>query len=300
MHRTTGLFKMLLEHLSLARRAEHPEPSPPEESFKHFLALPGEIRNQIYNLLLIPSIGTSKSPPSSIQIFTPPFPLAISKSSKLSITAVPHWGEYPIIRIKKIGLLQILLVNKQIHGEVSTLLYSHAEDLTVGGYILQFRDEDPTMRWKTMFQMLERRPGLLQSVKNLTIRMPSQREDLLKGHWRYLGFLRPPREKTVSPNLWAGIPDMVDFVQKFQSLEKIHIVATVEGRDPPSFEDLLGLFAAGQGLTSNVSMEFVVAVWDSRRSMAILEKWNDAWKKLMAEKEVIDSRLAVERSMIHA
>jgi hypothetical protein len=252
---------------------------PRDRSFKHFLALPGEIRNQIYNLLIFSSLNTPKSTLKKAR------PSDLPASTKFSITALPRWNGSPQIRLEGVGCLQILFISKQIHREVSSLLYSRADNLTLGGYMLQYRDEDPSRRWKATYDMLERRLGLLSTVRNVTIRMPSASEELLKGYWRSLGILTAPREKAIPINLGAGIPGMIVFLRKFESLLKIRLVVTVEDREPPDFESMLefwGIYGRRLGV------EFVVPDWGRRTDWHRLQTWNDAWQVCLMMRMELD------------
>src|ERR1700709_1894598 len=104
-------------------------------------------------------------------------------------------------------------------------------------------------------------PGLASTVRNVTIRMPSAGEDLLQGYWRSLGFLTAPREKTIPINPWTGIPGMIGFLRKFESLLKIHLVVTVEDREPPDFESMMEFWGI---YGRRLDVEFVVPDWRRR------------------------------------
>jgi hypothetical protein len=248
---------------SRSREIHNVRKSPPQ--FSQFLILPGEIRNQIYDILVVSSLDRKSGPNS--------FRRQRNERVKFSITALPRWTGSPLVRFADIDPLPILFTSRQVYHEVSTLLYSRVDTLTLGGYVLQNRDENPTVRWQSMFEALERRPGLVNAVRGVTVRLPSAREDLLKGYWLSLGLLTP-RDKVEPVHLMSGIPSLVAFLQKFQALEKMKIVVTVEERDPPIFEQLLALWDI---CGSNTEMDFVVSIWDRSTSTAWMQKWTDTW-----------------------
>lgn len=195
-----------------------------------------------------------------------------------------------------IGYLPVLFVNKQIYNEVSTLLYWQAESLTLGGYTLQYRDENPGGRWRAMFSALERRPGLLTSVREVTIKLPSTREDQLSGHLQSLGLSTSSTKfsRTMSANVWAGVPDMLEFISKCQPLPQVRLLITIEDREQLDFTMFRGFCEVlSHRLTVNFTLE-----GSSRWTCALLAgKWNMAWNDFVAAKEKEDIEAAIEMSI---
>jgi hypothetical protein len=103
------------------------------------------------------------------------------------------------MRTDGIGPLPLLFVNKQIYKEVSSLVYSMLESVSIGGYLIQRPDEDPNVRWSVAYTLLRNQPSLLKYTKKVNIFMPtvSQSRSLSKSsslQERYFSSCYIPKE----------------------------------------------------------------------------------------------------------
>jgi len=56
--------------------------------------------------------------------------------------------------------LSLLFLNKKFYNEVSSLVYSRIDEVSIGGYLLQYQQEDPSVRWSKAYDLLEKVPLL--------------------------------------------------------------------------------------------------------------------------------------------
>lgn len=75
------------------------------------------------------------------------------------------------------GPLPLLLANKQIHDEVSSIIDSQVNEVAIGPYGLQYADEDPRVRWEHAYRLLRNRPHLIKNVKSVKVYLPWLRQD---------------------------------------------------------------------------------------------------------------------------
>jgi hypothetical protein len=122
---------------------------------KPFEQLPGELRNYIFKFCIHDAFTSASSKK------------VITKSQQkvetlpLNITVLPRWTGPGQLRITGAGPLPILFLNKKLHDEVSSLVYSRVNEVSIGGYVLQYPQEDPTGRWKIAYDLLEKVPHIL-------------------------------------------------------------------------------------------------------------------------------------------
>lgn len=269
------------------RRPIWRRPSKPTEAvFRYFPALPGEIRNVIYEILIQSALSTpkgllKKSPTANFPSTTP-----------FTITALPRWNGPPVLKFAGIGNLQILLASKKVYAEVSTLLYPHVHSLILGGYTLQHRAEDPRARWLATFTALERRPGLLDSVKDITLKLPCAREELFRSHLLSFGMVRSSvstSDLDSYQQCWVGIPDMVSFLKKCDVLQRVRIIITaVEGR--PGMMDiwwdaLWGMVYPNHVGGLRMDIDFGLAGKDTVENLNTVLEWSRAWRVYLEAKE---------------
>jgi len=185
--------------------------------------------------------------------------------------------------------LPLLFTNKQIYNEISTLIYSRIDNITIGGYIMQYPAEDLTSLWDNLYTALEILPGLLKYTKTVTVKLPSVREDLFSGHFMSLGLIRlQPRALASSQSrVWGVIPSLLSFLRKFERLETLKILMTVEGRLPPDLELLLGFYDVGSGKVPEIYFE-----GEGR------QKWVDKWNECITRKENEDLEKALIASLV--
>jgi hypothetical protein len=127
--------------------------------------LPAEIRNQIFKICIYNAMNTRKQIPG-----LPPRP---SKPSSFGVSVFPRWSGPGLMRTDGIGPLPLLFVNKQIYTEVSSLVYSMLDSVSIGGYLIQRPDEDPNIRWEVAYSLLRKQPSLLKYTKKVKIFMPT-------------------------------------------------------------------------------------------------------------------------------
>jgi len=102
------------------------------------------------------------------------------------------------------------------------------DDLSIGGYILQFPGEDPSGRWERAYTLIRQRPDLQAFVKQVTVTLPTVRDGLFRFHWEQeLGHKYPETAVTSTP--LSIIPGIVKFLRTFKSLSRLRVVATVDG-----------------------------------------------------------------------
>jgi hypothetical protein len=232
--------------------------------------LPGEIRNQIIELCIFeartwPALMKSKPANSKSK----------SKSSGLTVSVLPKWNGPGCLRVEGFCCLPLLFVNKQLHQEVLSYVDSMVDEVSIGGYILQFPNEDPRTRWRLVYAMLEKRPGLRQFAQNVKVFLPREGNDLCKRHWALMG-LAP--KMTGKRNCWMVLPELEESLARFSAIEKLVVVITVEKSEPPNFGELLSLYALFQ---DRITFEIVAPAFSGDRPVSMIpwvEKWRNAWE----------------------
>jgi len=147
--------------------------------------LPGEIRNHIFEMCIAHSKNTSMKKHKFVtqQNATqgrPPYVRSgiISQLVKgVEVAVLPRWQGHAQITTLGLRNLPLLLVNKQIHSEICSLVDSLVSEVTIGPYGVQFSNEDPNVRWEMAYELLLRRPYLLKNVKHVKISLPWLRTD---------------------------------------------------------------------------------------------------------------------------
>jgi hypothetical protein len=226
--------------------------------------LPGEIRNLIFELCILRALVSPKTPASQ------PKP----GENGFSMTVCPRWHGPVSIRMKGIGSIPLLFVCKQIYEELSGLIYSAVDKICIGGYILQHRAEDPSLRWKYAYSLLKKLPNLQNFTRDVKVRLPCMRDDLLRGHWTALGLKYPETSRIHSGKYdpWVVLPDLEAFLSTFTSLSILEIVVTVDKGEPPDFQRLLPLYdLCGKG----TSIEFSEPQMPSR--FVDRSTWTSCW-----------------------
>ena len=140
--------------------------------FNLLQSFPGEIRNQIFQYCIqdaIESAKTRRTDHLRLQAMT--YQSSTSKVPSFNVSVFPRWHGPGVMCTNGIGPLPLLFANKQIYGEVSSLVFSQVDSVSIGGYMVQRQDEDPNIRWAVGYSLLNRRPSLLFS-KKFKIRLP--------------------------------------------------------------------------------------------------------------------------------
>jgi hypothetical protein len=200
--------------------------------------LPGEIRNKIYELCILSALKeTNKSRPifNSHTTIVPAGPL-----SGLQYVALPRWSGPGLLRLEGIGALPCLFTNKQIYREISSLLHSMVQNVSIGGYVLQCPGEDPSVRWECAYSLMRNRADILQFVKRVTVMLPCIREGVFRGRWSEFSLKDPGTRVESEP--WLMLPGLTAFLRTFKSLQTLKIVMTADKSNPPDFEQLLPLY----------------------------------------------------------
>lgn len=234
--------------------------------------LPGEVRNQIIELCILGALKSGNSPSSP------------SRSSGITVSVLPQWKGPGCLKMNGIGALPLLFVNKQLHEEVQTLVDAMVDEVSIGGYILQYPNEDPNLRWKLAYPILNKRSTILAFAKNVRINLPRGIDNKrCQYDWASLG-LSPSGEW--KPSL--VLPELEQYLQKFSASAKLTIVIAVEERDPPDFDKLLSLYITHKG---RPTIEFATSrspaeasVRNKLRTLPWYFKWEVAWVECLSRK----------------
>lgn len=166
----------------------------------------------------------------------------------------------------------------------------------MGGYPLQHEGEDPSARWEALFAELAKRPGLLRAVSSVEIKLPTASEALWKGYRRSLGFVSPSADlgwreiAKAPPMVWPGLETIFGLLRTFERISSIHVVVTVEERDPVDLDKLWKFTdICGAGL----SVEWVLGRISSRSSTRWVGIWRTKWEEFLREKEKLDLDAAI-------
>lgn len=244
-------------------------PPPKPKVVPEFLtSLPGEIRNLIFECCIADALDSPKAKRSR---------QGANATNGFTIDALPQWRGPSRIKMNGIGSLPLIFVNKIIFNELSLVLYSKVSELTLGGYMVQFRGEDPSLRWKQIYPLLENRPGLQHFANNVKVTLPCVRTDMVQGHWRSLLYYRPPVPLTGDFDPWATIPGLTEFLKTFTKLSVLQIVINMDKEEAPDFTGLLPLW--------DISPQTIVTI-KSPHSTWTLDwhaKWEPAWRECLVK-----------------
>ena len=241
-----------------------------------FEALPGEIRNQIFEYYIKNALKPTKIASWST-----------ARAAKcLELSILPQWHGPARMRISGIGPLGLLFVNKHVLAELGSLIYSKIDDVRIGGYILQYRDDDPRIPFGRLYPLLLNRQ-ICQFTRCVSLKLPSTREDLHRRNDSLRGFSVTGFQSRLrlqdSPNLgsiMAVIPGLVECLKTFELLESLEITITVEMTSPPDFEPLFPLYDLCGNRTTVVfidptqcfGIDFRTTWWQWT------ERWDKSWR----------------------
>jgi hypothetical protein len=235
--------------------------------------LPGELRNVIFNLCINHALSHPKVPAS--------LPLTVSIS--------PRRRGPEHLTLSNIGPLPLLLVNKQLFAEVSSLIYARAEHVSFGPGISQFLDDDPVERWVAAYSLLEARPDIQRLAKSITISLPRT------PNFEHLKIYASLRKLPVpDPAYSFSLPilrseSFSSFLQRFESLENVTVkMVNVVDDGPPKYEGFLGLWRIfGGRLRLEMKYEVSYGTWEWARG-PIFQDWNgwqEGWRSYVKELE---------------
>lgn len=185
-----------------------------------------------------------------------------------------------------IGALPLLFTNKQIFKEVQTFVDSLVDEVCIGGYILQYPNEDPNTRWSLVYSLLDKRPNLLAFAKNVKINLPRGVDKRCQYDWTSLGL--PPRKNSFEWKPWLVLPGLEQYLQKFSADAKLAIVVAIEDEEPPDFNKLLSLYIAlkGRPTIELITPTFPAqsSVRNTLRTLPWYFKWEVAWIECLSRK----------------
>ena len=124
-------MRLPFPHLDLARiiePANQPQGSTAAlQTSSIFLRLPGEIRNQIFDLCILMALASPKAAASRSR----------PREKGFTVTVYPRWHGPGSISMDGIGSIPLLFVCKQIYKDLSSLICSMVDKICIGGYILR-------------------------------------------------------------------------------------------------------------------------------------------------------------------
>lgn len=224
--------------------------------------LPGEIRNLIIELCILGALKKPKSPSSK------------SKPTRLTVSVLPKWSGPGCLRMDGISALPLLFVNKQLHNEVLSYVDAMVDELSIGGYILQYPNEDPRIRWQLVYSLLKNRPSL-QFARSIRVTLPRAGDKFHIRHLDSIGY--KTRKVPDTQTTWLVLPDLGKYLHCFSTCETLVVVITVEESEPPNLSSLLPLYEYFQ---KRLTVEFDVpglSTYQRVRMLPWLEKWKNAW-----------------------
>lgn len=261
--------------------------------------LPGEIRNQIYDFYIQDALNSAKAKARRKReaqsrgiwrsgYYDPPPP----KPREFEVSVLPRWHGPSVLRLEGFPPLPLLFVNKLIYNELSGLIYSRVDKVTIGGLILQYRSEDPNVRWRSAYALLKKKPDVLKFAKNITIKLPSTHDDILNPPWIPIGGAsqrRPSRPAQDDGTCFKVIPGLEEFLHNFESLTKLEIIIQVHPREPPDFTPLFRLF----NITHRMKVRFSGSSRELNSFPHWPTQWNQAWTASLKKKETSDLEAAL-------
>ena len=211
------------------------------------------------------------------------------KEKKMDLSILPRWQGPVRVRVNGIGPLGLLFVNKRIHGELLSTIYSQSGTIQLGGYILQHPD-DSLSRWKLIYPLLTH-PYMLRYMTTVKIKLPTIRADLQRLHDSMRGFsVSGFRSAKISPQpkfetIMSVVPELIGCLEKFERLVNLQITIVAEKGDPPNFEPLLPLYDICGTKTTVV---FVDITGSSGGNLSIFlprptDNWDIAWKDCLIQ-----------------
>lgn len=240
--------------------------------------LPGELRNQIFNLCIDDALTPPLASPLTATIFSPS-----QESGHLILS-------------NNRGPLPLLFTSKSIFSEVLSLTYARVHTLEIGRDIKVWLDEDAISRWDHGFKIAAARPEIFKSVRNIEVTMP--RTPPFKLASTYAGLRQLPKGSCGKNAAVAVLPSLEEFLKKFEKVEKVKVVfvaqlgerhlvfgkikgflGKIEGGKPPEYESLGGLWRVlGERLSLGYSVRWFSGFQFDRGAMATQREWLD-WQQ---------------------
>ncbi|KAF4629949.1 hypothetical protein G7Y89_g8192 [Cudoniella acicularis] len=255
--------------MELDRRQPSHQDTPKKPMSILLETLPGEIRNAIFEMCIVAALKQPNTSKTSSLVST-----EIPKTRNVTVSIFPRWHDPIFMRTEGLGPLPLLFVNKQIYKELSYLIYSNLDQVSIGGYPLNFPNENPNHRWALVYSRLEKLPGVLKRTRKVKVSMPYFHVNLHRGYWISLR-LPPPKISTKNINPWKVVPGLQAFLSTFEALTDLEIRVTVEDRPPPDFEGLLPIYDMC-GQRTAVVLGDPLGRWNPS-----VGTWNVAWENCL-------------------
>lgn len=200
-----------------------------EQTF--FTIIPAEIRNQIFSLCISQALVDPRLP----QLRSWPFPLLRENEPAIVVQSPRKRQGY--LKLRGIGPLPLLAVNKQAYAEVYSLIYALVDAVTIGHSVPQYLDEDTNEWWNSGFALLKQIPDITKRAKNLRVFLPLPIATTIRTTYASL-----QKEVEGKDNAMSIPPGLDMQLENFESLETLTLVWVGIRQEPPHFEELLPLW----------------------------------------------------------
>jgi hypothetical protein len=240
--------------------------------------IPLEIRNSIYQLY-IEGVGQSRFTDKPLQTDWKLFGLSI----------IPRLYDPPLLRIDGYGLLPLRQTCRQIYQELAHQVSFNVDTVRIGSYNFEHKEKDPLVHWRTAYSLLESHPGLRLSVTNVIVRMPAMRDEMMRHSQLSVGHVNSNILRQFDEKFAAVVPGLKQCLQKFAILQWLTIIITVEKRQAPDFDPLLGLHDILGKAGTRIKMCPPSAGLRSYDSW--VSEWEDAFNICLKNREVEDMSL---------
>lgn len=255
--------------------------------------IPLEIRNYIYQICIEDSKQShwwDRSPPGTVRV----------RGFGLSI--LPRLYDPPMLQIEGYGAIPLRCTNRQVYEELARQVSFNVDRVRIGSYNFEHKEQDPYVHWRTAYTLLENHPGLPKSVKHVTIKMPSIRDERLRSSQLSFAHMDPNLLRKFEEGFAAIVPGLVHCLNGFQSLQRLSIKITVEKRNPPTFYPVLPLYAICE---PDTEVEISPPQEGLRSYEPWITKWEHAWGNCLRNKEIEDKNiqtalLAGAKSGVHS
>jgi len=208
-----------------------------------FLDLPGEVRNHIYEYVVIDATTSAGRDQSSHYKPGDEFkPIA----HRFRVLVRPGYMYY-----RGIGPVSLLFVNKQIYEELASVIYSNMG--TIWLRVTRFEHRKNHLTYRCTFESLNRWPNIQRYARKFKVTINAQ-ENMWRDQrgWRIVDYKnqsdyvrwewgKPFESKTL-------IKDLADYMQKFSSLATLKVIMRTNDK-PSALTDLVPLYDLLDGKT---------------------------------------------------
>jgi len=244
--------------------------SPPS----YLTTLPGELRNQIFTLCINRALNH--------HLFHP----LKTASSPFTTSVYSPTAKTGHLKFSNIEPLPLLFTNKQIFAEVSSLLYSRVEHVSIDEQVAVWLDDDASSRWEFAYSLLEGRAHVMKVAKSVEIALPRTPRPFLLAAYASMTRAPLPKNTALESSALAVLPGLEAFLAQFERLERVKIVLLAESKDQiPVYEEFKGLWELfGERLKVEFKTRMEIA--PPNRQVAPLavihghrRRWQDGWMK---------------------